>query len=300
MAGHERIPSPPGRLASTHPVAKTKKQAEETRLSGRSCSGRHDTQQSVLAFGCTFVLAPGFSIRIDSEQSVLLRSFIREQGLAVVIDTELQSRWRTWSGLLPSLSDQAQRLFNTTNAGGASRISEALSLEMLHRAFGARLGRTELELIYWPANGAITDYSIELEGTELGVSVTRAFGYGVPELSIAQAESLLCKKLNGVIASTATSCHGWKKQILHIWCRAQADVETLRLSYTRLEPSLVADTVVLVTLCTNLPELYSERNESKICRQPRAYKGLKDDEHLRILAESDPLRVAHARHIHVQ
>uniref|UniRef100_A0A7S0JGV7 Uncharacterized protein n=1 Tax=Calcidiscus leptoporus TaxID=127549 RepID=A0A7S0JGV7_9EUKA len=292
MAGHERIPSPPGRPACAHPAATAKRQAEETRRLN------HRKPSEVCAFGYTFVLAPGFSIRLDSEHSVLLRSFVREQGLAVVIDSELQPRWSAWSRLLPCLSADAQRVFHNANAGGASHISEALSMEVLHRAFGARLGLTELELIYWPTNGAITDFSIELEGTELGVSVTRAFGYGA-ELSVAQAEGLLCKKLSGVLASTATSCHGWKKQLLHIWCRAQADVEILRLAYTRLAPALVADTVVLVTLCTNLPELYTERGD-KACRQPRACKGLKDDEHLRILAESDPLRFTHAMHVQVQ
>ena len=42
------------------------------------------------------------------------------------------------------------------NAGGSSLCSEALSFEMLARAFGARLEMTEMELRYTPGS-QITD-----------------------------------------------------------------------------------------------------------------------------------------------
>ena len=51
-------------------------------------------------------------------------------------------------------------------------------MELLHRTFGATLCKTELELAYFPRNGAITDFSVEIDGVELGVSVTRACAYG--------------------------------------------------------------------------------------------------------------------------
>ena len=70
------------------------------------------------------------------------------------------------------------------------------SFELLHRCFGARLLKTEMEVAYFPEGGSITDFTCEMFGTRLGVSVTRAMKFkGVFELE--DAEKLLRKKLNG-------------------------------------------------------------------------------------------------------
>merc|ERR1712046_287787 len=85
---------------------------------------------------------------------------------------------------------------------------------VLSRAFGAILQKTEMQLRYFPSNGSITDMSISMGGTVLGVSVTRAlhrsphhcFG---PE----DAEALLRKKLRGVLAATETCYNGtWRSR----------------------------------------------------------------------------------------
>ena len=127
---------------------------------------------------------------------------------------------------------------------------------------------------------------------ELGVSVTRAFcGPHRPFLA-EDAERLLRKKLGGVLKSTATCCNAdWRKQLLHVWVADEAAADVLYDAYARLEPALVADTVVLVTRVAGLPELFSEKAAPPQSRtRTRALKGAKDEEHLRVLAESDPTR----------
>ena len=108
-------------------------------------------------------------------------------------------------------------MLSLPNAGGSSLLSEVLSFEMLSRAFGATLDRTEMELTYVPGapprgrlarcdppsrainkiardslpatcsprgcaslapGSKITDYAVTVHGGyKLGVSVTRAFKF---------------------------------------------------------------------------------------------------------------------------
>jgi len=76
--------------------------------------------------------------------------------------------------------------------------------------------------------------------------------------------------------------------VLHVWAGSVCDVDTLQRAFGRLGPELAANTLVLITLCANLPELFSERAASRGARKWPILKGGKDAEHLRILAESDP------------
>ena len=249
---------------------------------------------TVEAFGCTFVLAPSFSLKLDREDAMLMTAFATFPGLAVLVRSEVQPTNRSAELLYTDealLCADALRLLREENAGGASHVSEALSMELLQRAFGARLLKTELEIIYWPANGSITDFAVELAGACVGVSVTRAMcAPGVP-FGAAQAEHLLRKKLSGVVASTQTCCGLFNKQILHVWARGAAAADALDDAYARLEPALLADTVVLVTVCEGpqLSALFDEKaTAAAVPRAPRAPKGAKDAEHERILRESDP------------
>ena len=67
---------------------------------------------------------------------------------------------------------------------------------MFHRCYGARLLKTEMEVGYFPEGGSITDYTCEMFGTVLGVSVTRAMKYK-GDFTLEDAEKLLNKKMNG-------------------------------------------------------------------------------------------------------
>jgi hypothetical protein len=129
---------------------------------------------TVGAFGSTFVLAPAWSLRMGAEDPVLMPAFCRVDGMAIYITAELQLKHTPALGssdelqrrqALQTLSADAARVRDEDNAGGSSMISECMSMDVLHRAFGARLLKTEMELEYWPRNGAITDFSVGARGT---------------------------------------------------------------------------------------------------------------------------------------
>eukprot|EP00326_Haptolina_ericina_P034220 CAMPEP_0181248598 /NCGR_PEP_ID=MMETSP1096-20121128/45254_1 /TAXON_ID=156174 ORGANISM="Chrysochromulina ericina, Strain CCMP281" /NCGR_SAMPLE_ID=MMETSP1096 /ASSEMBLY_ACC=CAM_ASM_000453 /LENGTH=337 /DNA_ID=CAMNT_0023345775 /DNA_START=84 /DNA_END=1098 /DNA_ORIENTATION=+ len=247
------------------------------------------------AYGCTFVLAPAWSMRLDPEESLLLPVFAQHAGLALMMHTELQSR-RSYDDfhldVAPALAEDARRVFEEENAGGSSLISESMSMEVLARTFGAKLLKTEMQLSYFPSNSAMTDFSIELDGIELGVSVTRALSHPSAPLELEDALKLLRKKLSGVLKSTA-ACYNasWSKQILHIWARTLRVARVIEEAYMQLEPDLIADTLVLVTRCSSLPELFTETATARP-PQPPKLKGAKDAAHLRALQESDPKEYA--------
>jgi len=266
-----------------------------------------DTAPRACAFGMTFVLAPSFSLRLGREDAVLLSAFSRQSGLAILIQSECQVTART-SELLNAelllrspetmaatlcaeelLHADASRLLSVPNAGGASRVSEAMSIEVLARAFGARLLRTETEIVYFPRNGAITDFTVELEGVTLGVSVTRAITAPGADFGMAQALQLLEKKLQGVIRSTASCCGAWEKQVLHVWSPTTAVADVLEMAYALLDENVTADTVVLISVCEGLPLLFREK-ACALPKVPRLLKGLKESAHMRVLQESDPCR----------
>lgn len=251
------------------------------------------------AYGSTFVLAPSCSFRLARDDSCLFTKFLKFQNFAILVHSECQPTTRAAPKeniaereLMPMLCADAQRLLGEENAGGSSRISEAMSCEVLARAFGAVLLKTELELVYWPANGPITDFAIEVEGTCLGVSVTRALAAPNAPFTVEAAMTLLRKKLNGVLRSTETCVSDrLDKQCLHIWARTAEVAKTIEEAYAALEGWLTADTVVLVTVC-GLDALFSEKarvGEARLCRR-RMIKGLKDEGHMRVLHASDPLK----------
>jgi hypothetical protein len=116
-----------------------------------------------------------------------------------------------------NLTESSKKLLYTPNAGGSSVWSEAMSFEILSRIFKTQLLYTEMELNYIINPTKITDYSINLYGNIIGVSVTRAMKYkGL--LTTDEAIRLLTKKFKGIIESSENIClkQKWSKQILHI------------------------------------------------------------------------------------
>lgn len=269
-----------------------------------------DKAPAAQAFGCTFVLAPSFCLKLGAEDSLLLTAFTQHPGLAMLVQSDMKVTERVVdcveaeAGIKPApdallgadalLTADAQRLLQVPNAGGASRISEAFSMEVLSRAFGATLEKTEMQIVYWPASGAITDFSIVLDGVPLGVSVTRALTDPRLPFDAAAARALLVKKLGGVIRSTETCLGAWAKQLLHIWSPSAAATEALETAYATLPHELVCDTVVLVTTCEGLPQLFEEKM-TRGEKLRKALKGKKEATHLAVLAESDPCRTTHCQ-----
>ena len=62
-----------------------------------------------------------------------------------------------------TMQTYSERMLSLPNAGGSSIASEALALEVLERAFGARLVMTESELLY-RAGSKMTDFAVPPRG----------------------------------------------------------------------------------------------------------------------------------------
>jgi len=157
------------------------------------------------------------------------------------------------------LSAGAKTIAGEENAGGNSVISEVLSYEFLHRAFGAELERTEMQLQYWPAESKKTDYSVKINDQIVGVSVTRAMHYRDDELFTEHdAGLLLKKKLHGINMSSMNIVkrHKWEKQILHIWTRTEKIAQHLERAYRKLKSSYRANTIVLITVAPDCNFLF--------------------------------------------
>jgi hypothetical protein len=169
-----------------------------------------------------------------------------------------------------SLGADAKRMLNAPNAGGSSVMSEVLSCELMCESFSASLQRTEMEIEYWPPNSKKTDYSVSLFGRSIGVSVTRAWKlWG--EFSIADAQSLLYKKLNGIAASSSTVIqeHGWQKQILHVWTAHSYIAHVLAHVFENdpeCEP-LRQNTVLMITVSHNADWIYKQPADVISCIQ---------------------------------
>lgn len=150
------------------------------------------------------------------------------------------------------LTDGSQKILNIPNAGGNSVWSEVLSCEILSTLFNAKLLRTEMELEYWPMGCKITDFSAEIFGEKIGVSVTRAMKFQ-GTFNEHDAEVLLTKKLGGVNESSRCIIpeHSWKRQILHIWATHEYIADVIYTKFNKLPNELKNDTLVMVTVVTD-------------------------------------------------
>jgi hypothetical protein len=198
-----------------------------------------------------------------------------------IVVNELITQSRSLAGI--KLSEGAQRMLNTPNAGGNSVASEVMSFELLTTMYRATLLKTEMEIDYLFWGCSITDYSVKvLDQYKLGVSVARAMKYNgvfdrfvccfsslcccclsllipLPSLCSEDAMRLLTKKLRGVIASTENAACGkdrWSKQILHIWAEKKYVADVVYDVYqNEIDECLRANTLVIVTVCES-PWIY--------------------------------------------
>jgi hypothetical protein len=144
----------------------------------------------------------------------------------------------------------ARRRYYGPNAGGSSKCSEVMSMQLLYACEGATTLKPEVEISY-TADGSITDWLATMGGYKVGVSVTRAYkGPNMQTYTVADATALLTKKLSGINESTAnvSAADKWHKQILHVWTLQPSWVPLLQSAWQQLDPVLRADTVVLVTI----------------------------------------------------
>ena len=134
---------------------------------GNTVQQRQNPDWALGAYGSTFVLAPSFCLRLRAEDSLLLEAAVRHEGLAVLLQSELSGRHAhlltptvvntpactpacnpTYCptpnvgrpeltrcdfgvSVAPGLTEHAHRVWTDENAGGSSRNSEAMSMELL-------------------------------------------------------------------------------------------------------------------------------------------------------------------------
>lgn len=141
-----------------------------------------------------------------------------------------------------------------------------------------------------PQGGSITDYSCELFGHVVGVSVTRFAGFVSflmshramsfrKSFSAEEAQLILYKKLIGISQSskngkdfffvflmyvTVLPKHRWKKQILHIWAQNEAVADVIQNEFIKLEPQVQGGTVLLVTVTKNAEWIFKSSHQSLV------------------------------------
>jgi hypothetical protein len=148
------------------------------------------------------------------------------------------------------LAPKPQQRFAGPNAGGSSKCSEIMSMELLSACEAASTYKLEVEVDY-DVIGNLTDYIAEKDGVRVGVSVSRAYlGPMVSTYTDADAVKLLTKKLEGINESTlnVSAADTWQKQVLHIFTLHADWAGVLETAWAGLDGALKADTIVLVTV----------------------------------------------------
>ncbi|RUP50484.1 hypothetical protein BC936DRAFT_138929 [Jimgerdemannia flammicorona] len=149
------------------------------------------------------------------------------------------------------LSPGSRRVRDTPNAGGSSLLSEVLSFEVLERFLGIQLSKTEMEVVYSPQGGPMTDYVVHLPqglgGGAIGVSVTRAMAYR-RAYTRQDAEKLLGKKLRGVFSSNKTIMNERiTRQILHVWMPSGKIANVVKKTWLRMPKDVLENTIAVVS-----------------------------------------------------
>ena len=149
-----------------------------------------------------------------------------------------------------SLEGRAKKRFDEPNAGGSSKCTEVMSMQLLTECEGATVSKLETDIIYDVA-GKIADYIVDVGGIKTGVSVTRAYkGPVIDVYTLEDATSLLEKKLAGISEAqqNVSADDAWEKSLIHIWTLHPEWAETVTQAWTALGADSKASTVVLITI----------------------------------------------------
>jgi len=156
----------------------------------------------------------------------------------------------------PRLTQGAQTMLATPNAGGSSGISEAFAFEVLALCEGASLVKTETQIAYVPPTSKKTDILVRIAGQQVGVSVTRAVsfppdaGYPLTPQRLAFVEG----KLDDIIVSSMNvqPPDRWVKQLLVVMAQGDEHAATIRAAWDAIDAASKADTVLYVVVTDGL------------------------------------------------
>lgn len=193
-----------------------------------------------------------------------------DQTRAAQYNADTKHNKKMFEMITKGMCDGSRRVCEEENAGGCSVFSEVLSCEVVTRLFNAQLMKTEMEIAYVHDGSKKTDFLVNINGKNIGVSVTRAFKYKRPtaqdkemfaEFTLEDAQNLLRKKLMGVVS--ANECvvgpDVWEKQILHIFVPNKEVTKTLKHAYKNMKHGYRKNTMVIVTETSNMDCIYSEK-----------------------------------------
>ena len=173
---------------------------------------------------------------------------ISEQSPAILLTTYTFDDPNTFdSGVLEG---QRKKRFEEPNAGGSSKCTEVMSMQLLVNCEGAVITKLETEITY-VNEGKIADYLADIDGIKTGVSVTRAYkGPVVDTYTEDDALALLEKKLDGIEQArlNASEADRWDQSLLHVWTLHSDWADTVIQTYEKMDLGSTYPAVVLVTV----------------------------------------------------
>jgi hypothetical protein len=153
------------------------------------------------------------------------------------------------------LSADGQEVIADGNLGGSSVESEAVAVDVADRCELADLLKTEGEILYVDPAGKKTDELLEIDGIEIGVSVTRALTFvapgdpcGTPDPAVLGA--LLSDKLSDLPLSAANAdpADAWSRSALAIIACDAPHADAIEAAWATLDPTVKGDYIVLLTV----------------------------------------------------
>lgn len=154
------------------------------------------------------------------------------------------------------LSAGAQTILAEGTAGGSSGYSEAFAFEVLHRCEGAELVASETMVHYETSTpGAIADLLVSIDGSQVGVSVTRAVTVTgmcmrADTYTLMAASTLLSRKVDDIHeASTLVSPeHAWTKHMVFVYADTEEHARVMGEAWDALTADQRADTILYVSV----------------------------------------------------
>ena len=183
--------------------------------------------------------------------------------MAFRFENEITFPVRLMESDLEHFQEGTRQVLSDGTVGGSSVYSEAMSFEVLARCEGATLLASEPFIRYMDESGTRTDLLVEIEGSRVGVSVTRAVHFPRADpYPLSEAQRLLMRKLEDIQESTANvdARDRWVKQILHVMAYAPMHADMFRMAWEMTPVEMRGDTILLVTV-TNGEDEFIYDNE---------------------------------------